>query len=222
MGSNVKGKYLSNEKISIILQAFAKLKQRVIWKYENAELPNKPKNVMINKWLPQSDILAHSNVKLFVSHCGLGSVNEAKYHGVPILGIPIFGDQPANLKAIVDDGWAIGLPFTELTEETFTNLMLEMLTNSTYSNVIKNIANLYKDRPQTALETAVYWVEYVIRHNGAKHMQSPAVYLNFFQYHSLDVIGFILVFLYVVGKIIKFIICKFVEICKSKLKSKTD
>lgn len=59
---------------------------------------------MIRKWFPQSDILAHPNTKLFISHCGLGGVNEAKFHGVPILGMPVFGDQPRNLAAIVRDG----------------------------------------------------------------------------------------------------------------------
>ena len=40
-----------------ILTAFSKLKQRVIWKFEKEDLPNIPENVLISKWLPQSDIL---------------------------------------------------------------------------------------------------------------------------------------------------------------------
>ena len=60
-----------------------------------------------------------------------------------------------------------------------------------YSNTVKKISELYRDRPATAMETAVYWTEYVIRHRGAKHMRYPAADLNFFQYYSLDVFAFL-------------------------------
>lgn len=50
----------------------------------------------------------------------------------------------------------------------------------------------------TPLQTAVYWIEYVIRYDGAKHMQSPAVDLNIYQKSSFDVILFLVVILLVV------------------------
>lgn len=37
--------------------------------------------------------LEHSNVVAFVSHCGMGSILEAVYYQVPVIGIGIFGDQ---------------------------------------------------------------------------------------------------------------------------------
>lgn len=186
-------------------------------------MANQPDNVMISKWFPQSDILAHPNTKLFISHCGLGSVTEAKFHGVPILGMPVFGDQPSNLVNIVNDGWAVGCPLNTLNEELFTAALNEVLYNKTYYNTVKTISNLYRDRPRHPVDTAVYWVEYVIRHNGAKHMQSPAVHLNFFQYHSLDVIGFIILCIYLVFKFIKFGVCAVVrKCCRSKSKVKRE
>lgn len=160
---------------------------------------------MVQKWLPQDDVLAHPNVKLFISHCGLGGVTEARYHGVPILGIPIFGDQPSNLKGIVEEGWAVSLPYSTLNEETFEASLTEALTNNTYGLVVKREANLFRDRPQHPLDTAVYWVEYVMRHKGAKHMQSQAIDLNYFQYHSLDVIATLLVAIWLSFKVNVFI-----------------
>lgn len=49
------------------------LKQRVLWKYDDENMLRHriPCNVMIRKWLPQSDILAHKNVRLFISHGGM-------------------------------------------------------------------------------------------------------------------------------------------------------
>lgn len=222
MGSNIKSSQLSSEKRSALLRTFSKIKQKILWKFEE-DLPNKPANVMISKWLPQDDVLSHPNVVLFISHCGKGGLSEAKYHGVPVLGIPIFGDQQSNVQIAVNEGWALHLPYSELTEEKFSQSLNEMLGNSTYSQVIKKLSSMFKDRPQHPLDNAAFWVEYVIRHQGAKHLQSPAVYLNFFQYYSLDVMAALLIVVYLSFKIIKSVLrALFRECCGKSNKVKAD
>lgn len=202
LGSNVKSSDLSQEKISILLNKFRNLKQKVLWKFET-ELPNVPHNVKIGKWLPQDDILAHPNVKLFISHCGKGGITEAKYHGVPILAIPLFGDQFSNAVNIVNEGWAVNLPLSDMNADTFSIVLDEALNNSTYARVARTLSNLNRDRPEHPLDRAAFWIEYVIRHNGARHMQSPAVHLNLLQYYSVDVYAFILIVLYFTIKLIR-------------------
>lgn len=49
--------------------------------------------------LPQ-DVLGHPNTKAVVSHCGLHSVNEAAYHGVPLVGIPFQMEQVGMHQAL--------------------------------------------------------------------------------------------------------------------------
>ena len=36
---------------------------------------------------------ANSNIRVFITHCGMHGVLEALHHGVPMVGMPIFGDQ---------------------------------------------------------------------------------------------------------------------------------
>lgn len=202
LGSNVKSSDLSQETISLLLNKFRSLKQKVLWKFE-AELPNLPDNVKIGKWLPQDDVLSHPNVKLFIAHCGKGGITEAKHHGVPILGIPVFGDQFSNANNIVSEGWAIKLPLSDMNAETFSSVLDEALNNPKYGQVAKRLSDLNRDRPEHPLDRAAFWIEYVIRHNGAKHMQTPAMHLNLLQYYSVDVLAFILVVLFVMVKLIR-------------------
>lgn len=57
----------------------------------------------------------------------------------------------------------------------------------------------------SARDTAVYWIEYVIRHRGASHLQYPAIHQNFIQQNSLDVIAFLLGAAYFIIKIIFYV-----------------
>lgn len=129
LGSNAKSTFLSKEVISILLKVFSQLKQRVIMKWESDSMEGQPSNVFISKWLPQDDILAHPNMKLFISHCGLGGIVEAKYHGIPILGFPLFGDQHGNAESIVNDGWALQIDLGSLTEKVLKDSIKEILGN---------------------------------------------------------------------------------------------
>lgn len=223
LGSNLKSTHMSKDKLEAFFNIFGRLKQRVVWKWEGGETPTEiPKNILLQKWLPQDDILAHRNVRLFISHCGLGGVTEAKFHGVPILGIPVFADQPQNALAIVDEGWALHLPYANITEETLSWSINELISNRKYAEKAKELSNLFRDRPMKPLDEAVFWTEYVMRHNGARHMQSKEIHLNFIQRNGIDVIAVILIGIYVIIKLIKVTICGLCRCLRRSPKVKTS
>lgn len=74
---------------------------------------------------------AHPNVKLFISHGGLLGTTEAVYEGVPILSIPIFGDQMTNVKAVADKGAAEIMVYGDLNEAEIFEKITSMLSNPT-------------------------------------------------------------------------------------------
>lgn len=129
LGSNIKSHQLPAVKRGDLLRCFGKLKQRVLWKWETPDLPGKPDNVMISKWFPQDDILAHHNVKIFITHGGLLSMSEAVYHGIPILGIPVFGDQYLNMERAKDAGYGLTVAYSNLTEQSMDWALGELLND---------------------------------------------------------------------------------------------
>lgn len=64
-----------------------------------------------------------------------------------------------------------------------------------YKSNMQRLSSIHRDQPVTPLDTAVYWVEFVMRHGGAKHLRLASHELNWFQYHSIDVIAALLVVL---------------------------
>lgn len=83
------------------------------------------------RW-PQTDILAHNNTKLFITHGGYNSIMEGQYFGVPLLGIPIYGDQFTNLDVVVHEKWAQVLHLYNFTVPVVTGTLHQMLNNPRY------------------------------------------------------------------------------------------
>ncbi|CAG2053468.1 unnamed protein product [Timema podura] len=189
LGSIVQVQTFSTEKLKALMDAFGALPERVLMKYTGDTLPGQPSNVMTGKWLPQQDILSHPKTRLFISHGGLMGTLEAVYAGVPIVGIPLFADQELNIKRCVLQGFAVRILYDDMTKESFLSAIRTLLDDPRYAANAKKTSFQFRDRPHTALETAVYWIEYVIRHRGAPHLRSAGADLPTYQYLLLDVIS---------------------------------
>ncbi|KAH8334172.1 hypothetical protein KR059_007143 [Drosophila kikkawai] len=223
LGSNVKKDHILPETVRKMFNVVSKLRQKVIWKWDDLEsTPGTSDNILYSKWLPQDDILAHPNIKLFITHAGKGGVTEAQYHGIPMLALPVFGDQPANADAMVEQGFGLTQSLLTLEEQSFHDAILEVLENPKYANAARAFSALYRDRPLSARETLIYWVEYVIRHHGAAHLQSPVVHMSYIAANNLDIYAIIvlaIVFIFYTLKLVFRLLIR--KICSKKSKSKT-
>ncbi|XP_068918277.1 UDP-glucosyltransferase 2-like isoform X1 [Tenebrio molitor] len=230
LGTNVKSASISQKLKDTILETFSDLPYNVLWKFENDQISDKPDNVKIVEWAPQTAIMAHKNIKAFITQCGLQSIEEAIYYNVPIVGLPFYGDQGNNAKIMESKRLGVKLKPAELKKDEFLAAILDVSTNSTYKENLKQIAELYNDEAMTGLEKAIWWTEYVIRHKGAKHLRSPAIDLPLYQYYLVDVISFlggivifILFILIITLKIIFKIIFKIKKyLFRSNVKNKKD
>ena len=62
-----------------------------------------PGNIYAYSFVPQVEVLTHTDV--FLTHCGMNSINEALCCGVPMVAMPFINDQITNAKRIT----ALGL-----------------------------------------------------------------------------------------------------------------
>lgn len=222
MGSNISPNAMLPEKRNAILRGLSSIKEKVIWKWDHDSAKDVDQTKFYtSKWLPQNDILAHKNVKLFITHGGLLGTTEAVYHGVPLMGIPMFADQKVNMISFQHSGLGLLLEYSNLTDTTFKVVLEEMLGNDKYQKKSKEVALRFRDRPASAMETAKFWIDYVVRHKGAMFMQSPAMKLNDIEYYNVDVYALlilvVLLALYIPFKVVKSLFCN-----KSSLKRKVD
>ena len=74
---------------------------------------------------------AHPNVRLFITHGGLHSLEETVYYAKPVVAVPFFGDQHLNMKLVETKGYGKVVDYFEITEESFGNAIKEVLSDPT-------------------------------------------------------------------------------------------
>merc|ERR1719320_1751698 len=218
-GSTVKPSEMPAERKQIFLDTFRQLKHPVIWKWDEDDIPNLSSNVKLSKWLPQQDLLAHPNLRVFVTHGGLLSLQEALYHQTPLVGIPLGNDQKPNLLRADKKGYAIMLDWVSISSDQFLAAINKAMYDEEVKKNMKKMHDLFVDARDPPLERAMWWVEYAIRHEGTKFLKPNSVDLPWYQYHLIDVIAFIFIVLFFVLFItIKCFICFCRCCCSRKIK----
>nr|XP_045608557.1 UDP-glycosyltransferase UGT5-like [Procambarus clarkii] len=187
LGSVTNGTLLPVTYRDMFVDAFRQVEQRVIWKFEE-KLMEVSENVLMDTWLPQQDILADPRVKLFISHGGLLSSEEAVFHATPVLALPMSFDQPKTSGLLQDLGVARVLHWEQLSTQLIVNSIKEIINNPRYTTKAQELSRMFRDRPETAGEKAVFWTEYVIRHQGGGSLRSPAARLSWREFLMLDVL----------------------------------
>uniref|UniRef100_G1R7V8 Uncharacterized protein n=1 Tax=Nomascus leucogenys TaxID=61853 RepID=G1R7V8_NOMLE len=171
----------------------AKPLPKVLWRYKGKKPATLGNNTQLYDWIPQNDLLGHPKTKAFITHGGTNGIYEAIYHGVPMVGVPMFADQPDNIAHMKAKGAAVEVNLNTMTSVDLLSALRTVINEPSYKENAMRLSRIHHDQPVKPLDRAVFWIEFVMRHKGAKHLRPAAHDLTWFQYHSLDVIGFLLV-----------------------------
>ncbi|XP_052447431.1 UDP-glucuronosyltransferase 2A1-like [Carassius gibelio] len=183
---------LTLERANTIASALGKIPQKVVWRYNGKTPETLAPNTKLYDWIPQNDLLGHPKTKAFITHGGTNGLYEAIYHGVPMVGLPLWGDQPDNLMHMKTKGAAVVLDIDSMQSKDLVDALKTVINNPSYKESIMRLSRIHHDQPMKPLDRAVYWIEFVMRHKGAKHLRVQAHDLSWYQYHCLDVVAFLL------------------------------
>nr|KAG5707800.1 hypothetical protein BaRGS_015960 [Batillaria attramentaria] len=146
-----------------LFSAFLRLPMRVVFK-SNVSSPD-PTRILTAPWIPQNDLLAHHNVKVFLTHCGLNGLYQALDHTVPVVGLPLFYDQFHNAKVI---------------EEKAADPM--------YKNSISRASALFREQFGEPIKTSAYWLDHVMQYGG-QYMRTAGQEMALYEFLLLDVLA---------------------------------
>ncbi|CAG5130433.1 unnamed protein product [Candidula unifasciata] len=180
----------------LMVEAFEQQELDVVWRVNYTSV--NPGKIFASQWIPQNDILAHPNTRLFVSHCGANGQYEALYHGVPMLCLPLFGDQMYNAQRSTARGFGLHANILELSASNLADLMKEVSGNTTYRSSIKKASILFRLLYKEPHKMAAFWIDHVIEYGGA-YMRSAGQNMPLYQFFALDVLA--VVFLVIVMQI---------------------
>ncbi|OVA10888.1 UDP-glucuronosyl/UDP-glucosyltransferase [Macleaya cordata] len=57
----------------------------------------------MQSWAPQADILSHSSIGGFLTHCGWNSTLQSIYNGVPMIAWPLFAEQWTIVTVLTEE-----------------------------------------------------------------------------------------------------------------------
>lgn len=137
-GTMIKGKLAFADDIISVIK---KLGFRILW-----ASPEKPwsntktsSDVMWENWVPQTKILAHPNVKLFITHAGSGAIQEAIWFAKPTICIPFLWDQHYNAWIVEKLNCGITIQKNKITKNYMADSILKAL------NLESNVAAMSQD-----------------------------------------------------------------------------
>lgn len=146
-------------------------------------------NVYVGEWLPQRDILAHPKTLAFVTHGGFNSYLESSFAGVPMVPIPLFGDQWANAKRGERHGMAIALDKLSLSAQLLTDALSTITQEPSYMENAKRLSGMLRKKPLKAEDVFLGWVEFLAEYKELPNLEPFAIQQSWLEYNLWDVMA---------------------------------
>ncbi len=102
-----------------------------------------PSNFIIRNYVPQLEILEQADV--FITHGGMNSTSEGLYFGVPLVVMPVVGDQLIVANRIEELGAGLQLNRQELDASILRNTTEQVLSNSSFREKSLEIGKSLRD-----------------------------------------------------------------------------
>ncbi|KAF6838957.1 UDP-glucosyl transferase family protein (cytochrome P450) [Colletotrichum musicola] len=158
-------------------------------------LDSKADDFLVPFFAPQRAILNHSHTKLFLTHGGGSSANEALYHGVPALVLGFMFDQLANGVRLEKAGCGLPLDkncFTATDVARSVDVVVQSASRDLLRNVermrrIATIAARGKDVAADLIEEVMF--DHELRESSRPmHLQTADMRMSWWKAHNWDLV----------------------------------
>ncbi|XP_035773693.1 UDP-glucuronosyltransferase 2A3-like [Anopheles albimanus] len=201
-------------RIEKLVKTLEQLEVASVWSLNENSVPiNTSARIYQSYSIPQEDVLAHPKVRLFVTDGGQINIEDAIQHRVPVVGISYSTSYEHYLRQIAKyEAGVISLIDFE-TQTTFMDKLRDAFTIERYQDNINRLQRLVNDQPQTSMERAVWWIEYVARNGGAQQLRVRQ--LSWSEYLMIDVLLTVALFASLFGFAVGYLIFRAVRYSKS-------
>jgi UDP:flavonoid glycosyltransferase YjiC (YdhE family) len=117
-----------------------------------------PPNVVLKRFVPHSAVLPEAAV--LVTQCGLGTLTKGLVYGVPLVCIPILGDQPDNAARVVAHGAGIRVP-ADASPEQIGAAIQRVLNDQKFASAARQLSAAIT-REGDAVDRAIRAIEDVL------------------------------------------------------------
>jgi len=172
-GSSISTREMEKEFIDMLLDTFRSLPYDVLWKFDDYKmLTNTPDNVLVQSWFDQYQLLKHDNVKAFVTQGGVQSVDEAIEATVPLVGMPMMGDQFFNTHRLAQLSIGCVVDTATVTSEELARAIENAATNEHYKHKMIELRHFLRKQQVKPLDKAIWHTEQVIEVVARKNASS--------------------------------------------------
>ncbi|XP_018529868.2 UDP-glucuronosyltransferase 3A1 [Lates calcarifer] len=188
-----------------LVAGFSEIPQGVLWRYDPKRWPahlDRPPNLRLVDWLPLNDLLGHKKARLFITHGGQNSLLQAVYHGVPVLGIPLFGDQFDNVVRAETKGLGLTINPTCITRERLSSTIQILIQDIRFKSSALSLSQIHRTHPVPPALRLIQWVEHILHSGGGAHLRPTSLMQPWYQRYLLD-----LVLLFCLGLLGPVILC---------------
>ncbi|XP_040011634.1 UDP-glucuronosyltransferase 3A1-like [Xiphias gladius] len=174
-----------------LVAGFSMIPQGVLWRYDPKRWPShldRPPNLRLVDWLPLNDLLGHKKACLFITHGGQNSLLQAVYHAVPVLGIPLFGDQFDNVVRAETKGLGLTINPTHITRKLLSSAIQTLIQDIRFKSSALSLSRIHRSHPVPPALRLIQWVEHILHSGGGAHLRPTSLTQPWYQRYLLDLV----------------------------------
>ena len=176
----------SDELIQEIINGISDTDYSVVWSIRNKNIPNiDSSKYYTSSWIPQATLLQHQSISMTIMHGGSNGIHESLYLGIPIIVIPVLGDQFDWAIRVSDAGVGVQLLPHQLTS-SFLKQSIKTVENGGYREKAVKMSVLMKRAG--GVRKAADLVELYGTYGYDHLIPAPVKYKwNWIQYYNIDI-----------------------------------